>query len=205
MFRTYPSKKIRYDSPTMADHFRRRLVRLAGPLIVAVALIALAGTAAAEHEADHRYDVRGYVLGADKRPIGATQVVVRHGEKVIGNGRTDAEGYYAIELHLHDADIGSTFAVRAGEHQALIRMQAEYGNRMTARVHHVNFIGGEVIEKNLSWLSVPAWVYVVAVPLVLWAALYLTGVIRRKVRKLRLANAPQEPGREKKRRGERRR
>lgn len=189
----------------MADHFRRLLVRLAGPLIVAVALIAFAGTAAAEHEADHRYDVRGYVLGADKRPLGATYVVIRQGDKVIGSGRTDGEGYYAIQLHLHDADIGSTFAVRTGEHQALIRMQAEYANRTTARVHHVNFIGGEVIEKNLSWISVPAWVYVVAAPVVLWAALHLTGVIRRKFRKLRLANAPQEPGREKKRRGKRRR
>lgn len=167
--------------------------------------MALAGTAAAEHEADHRYDVRGYVLGADKRPIAATHVVVRQGDKVIGSGRTDREGFYAIELHLHDADIGSTFAVRTGEHQALVRMQAEYGDRTTARVHHVNFIGGEVVEKNLSRLNIPAWAYVAAAPLALWAALYLGGVIRRKVRKPRPANAPQEPGKEKRRRGKRRR
>jgi hypothetical protein len=84
-------------------------------------------------------------------------------------------------------------------------MQAEYGNLTTARVHHVNFVGGEVIEKNLSGIDIPAWVYVAAAPLVLWAAVYLTGVIGRKVRKLRLANAPEEPGREKRRRRKRRR
>jgi hypothetical protein len=164
-----------------------------------------AATVAAEHEADHRYDVRGYVLSADKRPLDAAPVTIREGERVIGSGRTDGEGYYAIELHLHDADIGRTFAVRTGEHEALIRMQAEHGNRTTARVHHVNFIGGEVIEENLSGTSVPTWVYLAAAPLVLWAALHVTGVIRRKVRKLRLANAPQEPGRGKKRRGRRKR
>ena len=184
---------------------RRHIVRLIAPLVLAVGLILFAATVAAEHEADHRYDVRGYVLSADKRPLGAAHVVIRQGDKVIGSGRTDGEGYYAIQLHLHDADIGSSFAVRTGDHQALIRMQAEYGNRSTARVHHVNFIGGEVIEKNLSWISVPAWVYLVAAPLVLWAALYLAGVIRRKVRKLRLANAPEEPGRKEKRRGKRKR
>jgi hypothetical protein len=72
-------------------------------------------------------------------------------------------------------------------------------------MHHVNFIGGEVIENNLSGTSIPTWVYVAAAPLVLWAAVHLTGVIRRKVRKLRLANAPEEAGREKKRRGRRKR
>lgn len=167
--------------------------------IVAVALILFAATAAAEHQADHRYDVRGYVLSADKRPLDAVPVTIGRDGQVIGGGRTDGEGYYAIQLHLHDSDIDGTFAVRAGEHQALIRMQAEYGNRTTARVHHVNFVGGEVIEKNLSGIGIPAWVYIAAAPLVLWAAVRLGDVIRRKVRTLRSAHAPEEPGREKKR------
>ena len=84
-------------------------------------------------------------------------------------------------------------------------MQAEHGNQMNARVHRVNFVGSEVSEKNLSGNSVPAWVYLVAAPFVLWAAVYFTGLIRRRVRKLRLANAPAQPGREKKRTGKRRR
>jgi hypothetical protein len=171
--------------------------------IFAAALIAFAAAAAAEHEADHRYDVRGYVLSADKRPLDAT-VTIRVGDEVIGAGRTDGEGYYAIQLHLHDGDIGKTFAVRAGERNALIRMQADYGDRTTARVHHVNFVGSEVIEKNLS-TGIPIWAYFAAAPLLLWGAVSLNGVIRRKVRKAALASAPEAPGREKKRRGKRKR
>lgn len=166
--------------------------------VVAVALILFAATVAAEHEADHRYNVRGYVLSADKRPLDAVPVTIRKDGQVIGSGRTDGGGYYAIQLHLHDSDIGGTFAVRAGEHQSLIRMQAEYGNLTTARVHHVNFVGSEVVEKNLG-IGIPAWVYIAAAPFVIWAVVYLTGVIPRKIRKLRLANAPGEPGREKRR------
>lgn len=191
--------------PRDTNRAQRHSVSLTGLLTVAVALILFAATVAAEHEADHRYDVRGYVLSADKRPLEAVPVTIRQGDQLLGSGRTDGGGYYAIELHLHDADIGRTIAVRTGEHQALIRMQAEYGDRTTARVHHVNFVGDEVIEKNLSWINVPPWAYLAAAPLVLWAALYLSGVIRRKIRKLRLANAPEEPGRGKKRRDKRKR
>ena len=189
----------------LAGQFQTRGARLIGLPTVAAALILFAAAVAAEHQADHRYNVRGYVLSTDKRPRDAVAVTIRKDGQFIGGGRTDDEGYYAIQLHLHDSDIGGTLAVRAGEHQALIRMQSEYGNQTTARVHHVNFVGGEVIEKNLSGIGIPAWVYVAAAPLVLWAMVYLTGVIRRKVRKVRLANAPEEPGREKKRRGRRKR
>lgn len=171
--------------------------------VFAAAVFALAATAAAEHEADHRYDVRGYVLNADKRPLEAS-VTIRMDEQVIGSGRTDGEGYYAIQLHLHDGDIGRTLAVRAGERQTLIRMQADYGNRTTARIHHLNFVGGEVIESNLS-TGIPIWAYFAAAPLLLWAAIHLNGVIRRKVRKARLENAPEAPGRKKKRSGKRNR
>jgi hypothetical protein len=173
--------------------------------VLAVVLMVFAGTALAEHEADHRYDVRGYVLSADKTPRPAASVTIRKGDQLIGSGKTDPDGFYAIELHLHDEDIGRTLAVRAGEHQALIRMQAQYGNKSTARVHHVNFIGGQVSEENLSRPSVPPWIYVVAAPFVLWAALHLAGVIRRKARKLRSPSAPEALDRGKKHRGKRKR
>jgi hypothetical protein len=176
---------------------------MAGRFIVAVVLMLFAVSAMAEHEADHRYHVRGYVLSADKRPLEAARITIRDGGRIIGTGRTSGAGYYAIELHLHDEDIGRTFSVRTGEHEALIRMQAEHGNKTTARVHHVNFVDGEVIETNLSW-SVPTWAYFAAAPLLLLLP-YFTGAIRRKVRKLRSADAPDDPGRGKKRRDKRRR
>jgi hypothetical protein len=180
-------------------------VRLTGSLIVAVALILFTATVAAEHEADHSYNVRGYVLSPDKQALGGTPVTIRMDGEIIGSGRTDGEGYYAIRLHLHDSDIDRLLVVRAGEHQAQVRVQAEYGNRRTPRVHHVNFVGGELSEENLSGTSIPVWVYVAAAPLVLWGALSLSGVMRRKVRKLQLAKVAEEPASGKKRRGKRRR
>ena len=177
-----------------------------GLLIAAAALMMFAARAAAEHEADHRYDVKGYVLGADKRPLDGVSVTILKDDQLVGSSRTDGEGRYAIRLHLHDSDIGGSLAVRAGKHRALIRMQAEHGNRMSAREHQVNFVGSEVSEKDLFGSRIPAWVYLVAAPFVLWAIIYFGEMMRRKIRKLRLANAPAQPGQQKKgRKGKRRR
>lgn len=177
-----------------------------GLLIVAASLIVFAARASAEHEIDHRYDVKGYVLSADKRPLDGVPVTILKDDQLIGSSRTDGEGYYAIRLHLHDSDIGGSLAVRAGKHQALIRMQADHGNRMTAREHHVSFVGSEVSEKDLFGSGIPTWVYLAAAPFVLWAVVYFTEVIRRKIRKLQLANAPAQPGQQKKgRKGKRKR
>ena len=81
------------------------------PRIAAAALLALAAPAATEHEADHRYNVRGYVLDAGERPLDET-ITVRMGGEVIGAGRTDGDGFFSIPLHLHESDIGKTLAVR---------------------------------------------------------------------------------------------
>ena len=171
----------------------------------AAALLVFAATALAEHEVDHRYEVTGHVLDAERRPLGGVPVEVRKDGQFVGGDRTDGEGRYSVRLHLHDDNIGESLAVRAGQHQAQVRVQAEHGNKMTARVHYVNFVGGEVSEKDLSGFRVPAWAYLVAAPFVIWAALHLSDVMGRRLRKLRAANAPAQPGEEKKRKGRRRR
>ena len=68
-----------------------------------------------------------------------------------------------------------------------------------------DFVGSEVSENNLSGFRVPGWAYLVAAPFVIGAALYLSGVLGRRLRKLRLANAAVQPGQEAKRKGKRRR
>ncbi len=171
----------------------------------AAALLVFAAAALAEHEVDHRYEVTGHVLGADQRPLEGVPVEIRKDGQYIGGGRTDGAGRYSIRLHLHDGDIGASLAVRAGQHQARVRVQAEHGNRTTERVHYVNFLGGEVSEKNLSGLRVPAWAYLLAAPFAIWGAVALSDAIGRRLRRLRSADAPAQPGQEKKRKGKRRR
>lgn len=170
-------------------------------LSVAASLLVFAAPADAEHETDHRYDVKGQVLGADKRPLEGVPITILKDGEVIGSGRTDGDGAYAIRVHLHDSDIGATLAVRAGRHQGLIRMQAEPGNLSTARVHEVNFVGDAVSEKGLSAGGVPGWIYLVVAPLALAAALLLASVIRQGLRRLRRAQAPAKTGEKRRRKG----
>lgn len=165
-------------------HLKNKL-KLMEMVIVAVFLLIFATTAAAEHEADHRYDVRGHVLDAKKKPLSGVPVTILMGEQTIGSGRTDSKGYYSVRLHLHDSDIGRILIVRAGDAQAEIRMRAKRGDQATARVHHVNFVGGDFEEKELAAGSIPTWAYIAAAPLVLWGVIYVSGAARRKVRRVK--------------------
>lgn len=177
-------------------HLKNKL-KLMEMVIIAVFLLIFATTAAAEHEADHRYDVRGHVLDAQKKPLSGVPVTILMGEQTIGSGRTDSKGYYSVRLHLHDTDIGRALLVRAGDAQAEIRMQAKRGDQTTARVHHMNFVGGKFEEKKLAAGGIPTWAYIAAAPLVLWGVVYVSGATRRKVRRAKSAQ------RKRKRKGKR--
>jgi hypothetical protein len=163
-------------------------------LVIAILLFMFAGTVAAEHEADHRYDVRGYVLDAEKNSRAGVPVTILMGEQIIGSGRTDSEGYYSIRLHLHDSDIGRPLVVRAGNAQAEIRMQANPGDKATTRLHHLNFVGSDVVEEELSAGPVPTWAYIAAAPLVLWGIVYVGGATRRRIRRAKSAHAKKSKG-----------
>ena len=164
-------------------------LKLMEMVIIAVFLLVFAATAAAEHEADHRYDVRGHVLDPQKNPLSGVPVTILMGEQTIGSTRTDSKGYYSVRLHLHDSDIGRALIVRAGDAQAEIRMQAKRGDQTTARVHHLNFVGGKFEEKKLAAGQIPTWAYIAAAPLVLWGVVYVSGATRRKVRRAKLGKA----------------
>ena len=158
-----------------------------GAVIIAALLLLLSTTVAAEHEADHRYDVRGYVLDTQESPRAGVPVTILMGEKIAGSGRTDGEGFYNVRLHLHDGDIGRPLMVRAGNAQAEIRMQAERGDRMSARIHTLNFVGGRAVEEKLSTGIVPTWTYIAAAPVLIWAIVYAAGATRRRTRRVKSA------------------
>ena len=155
--------------------------------VIAMFLLLFAAKVAAEHEADHRYEIRGYVLDAQENPRSNSPVTVVMGDQTIGSARTDSEGYYSVRLHLHDSDIGKSLLVRAGNAQTDIRMEATRGDRTTRRLHHVNFVGGQAIEEKLSAGGVPTWAYIAAAPVVLWGVVYVSGATRRKIRRTKSA------------------
>lgn len=52
----------------------------------------------AEHEVDHRYNIRGYVLGLDQQGISNQDVLVFSDNNLLASAKTDSAGYYSLHL-----------------------------------------------------------------------------------------------------------
>lgn len=158
--------------------------------VLASMLLSLGPFAAlAEHEANHRYSVRGYVLDDERKPLADAPVSLRLGTEVVGSDRTDSDGYYSIRAHLHDSDIGKTLTLRAGEQRAEIRMQGEPGDLTTERIHHVNIVGGALVESELDQGGVPGWAYAAGALLLAGASIVGVRKLRRRSRRLQRQQA----------------
>jgi hypothetical protein len=102
------------------------------------------------HELDHRYDVMGYILSAEGQAIPGVAVVAYLGDERMGSGRSDSDGYYRFRLHLHDSDVGRELRLKASQSQGSVRVSLTPGDASTQRLHHVNFVGGKLLEGELS-------------------------------------------------------
>ena len=113
----------------------------------------------AEHEIDHRYNIRGYVLDENQRGISNLDVRVFTGSSLLANTKTDSAGYYSLHLHLHNADNRRMLKLHAGPNQAELRVTFDPTDKNTMRVHEFNFIGGEYQEGSLGRIRIPPWIY----------------------------------------------
>jgi len=152
-------------------------------LILMLACLLLPANALAEHEADHRYEVHGYVLDANEKPVPGREVAVFADGGLLANGSTDSDGYYALHLHLHNEDRGRLLNLRAGPDHAEIRVTFDPEDHHTARVHVANLVGGKLVEKELGRWRTPPWIYPLAGFVVL--GFLLVTLERRRKRKLR--------------------
>ena len=121
----------------------------------------------AEHEVDHRYNIRGYVLDQNQQGISNRDVQVLSDSGLLASTKTDSTGYYSLHLHLHNSDNRRVLTLRAGSDQAELRVTFDPADTTTLRVHEANFIGGEYIEGSLGHIRIPPWVYPVGGLLVL--------------------------------------
>ena len=143
-------------------------------------------SAQALHETDHRYDITGYILGTDERAIPGVSVVAHLENKPVGNGRSDANGYYRFRLHLHDSDVGRELHIRTPESRGTVRVTLTPGDASTERIHHVNFIGGKLVEGELAGRgSVSTFALTAAAGVVLLGGIFAAHHFRR-VRKRRM-------------------
>ncbi len=152
------------------------------------------GPASAEHEADHRYTILGNVEDAAGVALTGRVVRVMAGGAVIGTAKTDAEGNYRIQLHLHNADLGRQLEVQVGTATAPIRVTFDPQNARTERLHHVNFTGDGFDQEARAARAAPGWVLVligvVAFVVLATVSSIITRRIDRYARKKMAAAAP---------------
>ncbi len=139
----------------------------------------------ADHEADHRYNIRGYVLDARQKGIENLTVQAFAEGKLLETSKTDADGYYSMHLHLHNSDFHQILKLRAGSYEADLQVTFDPQDDTSARIHDANFVDGEFIEGNLGRFRIPSWSYAVGgLLLFMMIMIYLE---RRRKKKIRLA------------------
>jgi len=162
----------------------------------------------AEHEVDHRYNIRGYVLDENQQGIDNLNVQVFSGSSMLGNSKTDSSGYYSLHLHLHNSDNRSSLRLRAGPYESELRVTLDPGDISTLRVHDANFIAGEYIEGKLGRFRIPPWLYPVGGLLALGAIVVILETRRKKkIRQKMVVSSEKRPTgkrKSKKRRGKKR-
>ena len=119
---------------------------------LAVLLLALvAWEAHAEHEANHRYLILGYVKDAKGRPLRGVAVRVTRVKTGLGyNETSDQNGFYAIIVHLDDEDLGEQLHVSARTASVLHTAQFNQADARTERGTRLDFVGTRVEERR-SW------------------------------------------------------
>ncbi len=134
----------------------------------------------AEHEVDHRYNIRGYVLDENQRGISNLNVDVFYRGSLLGSSKTDFGGYFSIHLHLHNTDKGRILNLRAGPYESELRVTFDPGDTSTQRVHEANIIAGRYVEGALGRFRIPPWIYVVGGLLVLGVIVVILETRRKK-------------------------
>lgn len=153
-------------------------------VVVAVGFFALSGLALATHEVNHRYHVTGYVLDEKQMPLSDTDVSILMNNQVLGFGKTDADGFYSIRLHLHDPDRGKKLQIKTAAGVADTRVTLTPGDKTTKRVHYANFSGGQFLEKKLPGRGFPVWGYGIIIVVIGTAAVMVERHIKRRKRRL---------------------
>ena len=137
----------------------------------------------ADHEADHRYNIRGYVLDTKQNGIKGLTIQAFADGALLGTGKTDPGGYYSLHLHLHDEDYHRTLKLQAGPHEAELKVSFEPGDKTSSRVHEANFVAGKFVEGKLGRFRIPPWSYAVGgLLLIMLIAVLLEKRRKKKVR-----------------------
>lgn len=101
-----------------------------------------------EHEADHRYTLKGQLLDAQNKAIPNASLKFMLGKKVIKQASTNAEGKYTAKLHLHDPDYGKDLEIIVPGGSGKVKIEFTLGDKKTERFHIANFVDGKLVVEN---------------------------------------------------------
>jgi hypothetical protein len=128
----------------------------------------------ANHAADHRFTVEGFMCGKDGRPNSKLEVLVKDTRVTVGQTvTTDDDGYYKVTLHLHNDNVGDPLVVEAGGEQQNYKIQFDPNDLETERKLRVDFGSGCARD-----LGPPQWLFYgmgfAAVAIVGWIGLKIS-------------------------------
>ncbi|MCI0526378.1 MAG: carboxypeptidase-like regulatory domain-containing protein [Nitrospira sp.] len=141
--------------------------------------VTLPSTVWATHEANHRYNVYGYVRDAKGQAVQDVKVMVV--DNRIGEGSTtftDKNGYYEVLLHLHDSNLGDEVTITTPDETKTIVTQFDPQDHMTERKVQVDF--GAPPPAGTSSNIVTLWMYGTGAALVIVAFVYWRRMHSRK-------------------------
>jgi len=159
-------------------------------VVILLTLCLATNNALAEHEVDHRYTVRGYILDAQEKALADQEVQAYDGASLLARARTDSAGFYSMHLHLHNEDKGKEIRLRTRSGEADIRISFDPADDTTQRVHDANIVGGKLVEGSLNRFRIPSWFY----PLAGFFAIGFILVMLEKRRRKKLRHNPSMSG-----------
>jgi uncharacterized protein YeaO (DUF488 family) len=127
----------------------RSLLRIALGFVLALVVTSFAtAPALAEHEAQFRYTVIGYVKDSAGKPRqGQSLEVIRQKTGFSYAGETDASGFYVIVTRLADESEGERLLVRAGPDSLMIAARFDPADHLSERGTQVDFTGSRASER----------------------------------------------------------
>lgn len=130
-------------------------------IFIFVSIFVFPHAALAEHEADHRYFVSGFVRDDAGNPKQDVAVSVEHKGGQKKTATTNRRGYYEVMFHLHDDNVGDQIVVTAGNDVKRITMAFDPGDHFSERRGEVNF-GAPGKESPYEWIYWTGGVVLVA-------------------------------------------
>jgi hypothetical protein len=119
-------------------------------VVVIACTVGMSGMVYGEHTVDHRYTIEGYVSNADGTPRPHELVAVMdRPDTRLGVAYTGSNGWYRLQLHLHNSDLGRLLTVETNQLRRQIRVTFDPQDATSERRHRVDFVGAQVRDAPL--------------------------------------------------------